>query len=212
MFLGFDDSLKNLKKELKEAGVDMHRVKEWQKVYDKVRRQAPQLKNQYQTVRNELETILSLIKGMEQSLIADKEEADLVKPAKELKKYQGHFNHEFLISKADSDFHSTYESILKLCGENSKEKSDILILQSEVENLIALVEEALEKEVPDAYAMAFYYLSRSDREIAELPHTEKMAKVRRVYESEFLKPLRACMMGHVSEERMKMILEDELWK
>lgn len=212
MFLGFDDSLKGLKKELKEAGVDMNVVREWQKCYDKVRRQKPQLENQYRTARNELETILSLLKGMEQDLISNRDGADFSGYVKELKKYQEHFNHEFLISKEDSDFHSTYESILRLCGKNSGEQSELLILQSEVENMIALVSEALEKELPDFYAMAFYYLGRSDREIFELPHADKVAKVRRVHENEFLKPMRDCMAGHVSEERVKMILEDELWK
>lgn len=212
MFLGFDDSLKYLKKELKEAGVDMSRVRDWQKIYDKVRRQKPQLESQYQIARTELEEILSLLKGMEQSLISNRSGADLSMAAKELKKYQGHFNHEFLISKEDVDFHSTYDSILRLCGQNNKGQSEILILQSEVENLIALVNEALEKELPEIYAMSFYYIERSDKEIVELPHTEKVAKVRRVYENEFLKPMRDCMAGHVSEERTREILEDELWK
>ena len=51
MFLGFDDSLKTLKKELKDAGVDMNVVRDWQKYYDKVKRRAPQLELQYQTAK-----------------------------------------------------------------------------------------------------------------------------------------------------------------
>lgn len=212
MFLGFEDSLKALKKELKDAGVDLSVVRDWQKYYDKVRRQAPQLELQYQTATNELESVLSLLKGMEQFLISNKGAGDVAGYAKELKRYLGHFNHEFLISKEDSDFHSTFSSIVNLCEKSKRELSDALILQSEVENLIALVEEALDKELPEYRAMAFYYIERSDKEIFDLPHADKVAKVRRVYENEFLKPLQDAMTGRISEIRIKVIMEEELWK
>ena len=212
MFLGFEDSLKVLKKELKDAGVDMNVVRDWQKYYDKVKRQAPQLEFQYQTATKELESVLSLLKGMEQFLISNKGTGDVTGYAKELKRYQGHFNHEFLISKEDSDFHSTFASILSLCEKCKRESSDALILQSEVENLIALVEEALEKELPEYHAMAFYYIERSDKEIFDLPHADKVAKVLRIYENEFLKPLRDGMEGRIRGQRIKEIMEEELWK
>ena len=155
---------------------------------------------------------MSLLKGMEQFLISNKGTGDVTGYAKELKRYQGHFNHEFLISKEDAGFHSTFASIISLCEKGKRKISDGLILQSEVENLIALTEEALEKEWPEYRAMAFYYIERSDKEIFDLPHTDKVAKVRRVYENEFLKPLHDCMTGRISEERVRMIMEEELWK
>lgn len=212
MFLGFDDSLKNLKKELKDAGVDISVVREWQKYYDKVKKQTPLLEQQYQTAGMELKSVLSILKEMEQALISNRAGVELTQYAKELKKYQEHFNHEFLISKADTDFHSTYESILKLCEKKGNGQSGVLILQSEVENLIALVTEALDKEWPDFHAMAFYYIERSDKEIYDLPHTDKVAKVRRIYENEFLKPLRDCMAERMSDKRVNQIMEVELWK
>ena len=43
----FDDSLKRLKKELKAAGADMAFVKNWQKSYDKVRKQSIVIEKQY---------------------------------------------------------------------------------------------------------------------------------------------------------------------
>ena len=213
MFLGFDDSLKDLKKELKDAGVDMNVVRDWQKYYDKVNRQSPQLENQYQTVKRELETVLSLLKDMEQRLISGEAGRDALSEfTKEMKKYQGHFNQEFLISKEDSDFHLTFESILKLCNKDVGAQGDALILQSEVENLIALTTEALDKDWPDFRAMAFYYIERTDKEIFDLPHSDKVAKVNRVYENEFLKPIRDCMEGRISENRIREIMEEELWK
>lgn len=212
MFLGFDDSLKDLKKELKDAGVDMGVVRDWQKYYDKVRKQAPLMEQQYQMVKTELKIVLSTLREMEQALIARRDDAQLQEYAKELKKYQGHFNQEFLISKADSDFYSTYESVLKLCDKKLRGSSDTLILQSEIENLIALAAEALEKEWPDFRAMAFYYIERSDKELFNLPHSEKVEKVCRIYENEFIKPLRDAMSGRLSEKRINQIMEVELWR
>lgn len=212
MFLGFDDSLKDLKKELKDAGVDMGVVRDWQKYYDKVRKQAPLMEQQYQMVKTELKMVLSTLREMERALIARRDDAQLQEYAKELKKYQGHFNQEFLISKADSDFYSTYESVLKLCDKKLRGSSDTLILQSEIENLIALAAEALEKEWPDFRAMAFYYIERSDKELFNLPHSEKVEKVCRIYENEFIKPLRDAMSGRLSDKRINQVMEVELWR
>lgn len=210
---GFDDSLKTLKRELKEAGADVTPVRDWQKNYDKVRKQTPVLEGQYQTARKELELVLAVLKQLEQYLIAGNvDRSGLENYMRELKKYQGHFNHEFLISREDTDFQSTYDSILKLSNKGIHSQSEALILQSEVENLLAVTVEALDKEWPDFRAMAFFYIERTDREIFDLPHADKVAKVLRIYENEFIKPIRDCMLEKLSEARVNQIMEDELWR
>ena len=134
MFLGFDDSLKSLKRDLKDSGVDIGFIRQWQKNYDKVRVQAPVLENQYQVAKQELQNVLSLIMDMEQQLIAGTvSKESLAVFSKEMKNYQGHFNQEFLIGKADTDFQTTYVSIIKLCDKDINVKGNALILQSEIE-------------------------------------------------------------------------------
>ncbi len=210
---GFDDSLKTLKRELKEAGADVTPIRDWQKNYDKVRKQTPVLEGQYQTARKELELVLAVLKQLEQYLIAGNvDRSGLENYMRELKKYQGHFNHEFLISKEDTDFQSTYDSILKLSNKGIHSQSEALILQSEVENLLAVTVEALDKEWPDFRAMAFFYIERTDRELFDLPHADKVAKVLRIYDNEFIKPMRDCMLEKLSEARVNQIMEDELWR
>lgn len=213
MFLGFDDSLKSLKRDLKDSGVDMSFIRQWQKNYDKVRLQAPILESQYKTAKQELQTVLSLIMDMEQQLIGGVANKDSLSVfSKEMKKYQGHFNQEFLIGKADTDFQTTYVSIIKLCEKDISVKRNALILQSEIENLMAVTKEGLEKEWPDFRALAFFYIERTDREISELPHSEKLVKVKDIYEMEFNKPFREALMGRVDAIRIKEIMEEELWK
>lgn len=214
MLFGFDDSLKELKKELKGVGADMSAVKEWQKSFDKVRKQAPQLEQQYTKAKKDLQMVKELLEQMEQLLIERRgQNVDLSKYATEFKKYQDSFNHEFLISKEDADFHLTYKSILALTGKKLTEEKDALILQSEVENLLAVTNEALEKDWPEFRAMAYFYLTRTDKEIYDLPHADKVEKVNRIYQNEFFKPikkvLRAC--NYYTDEKINHILEVEIW-
>ena len=213
-----EDSLKGLKKELKTAGADMSVVKGWQKTFDKVRKASIQIEVQYVQVKKDLESVQALLKDMESTLIEMKGNVSdstckgrIHECAKGLKKYQGKFNHEFLISKEDKDFHLTYQTILTLCAKGFKEQKDVLIMQSEVENILAVAEEALEKEWPSYRAMAYFYLKRTDKEIFDLPHADKVAEVNRIYEKEFLAPMHQVLVGCFGEERAKETLEVDVW-
>ena len=204
-----EDSLKGLKKELKNTNADMSFVKKWQKTYDKVKKNSGQIEAQYVQAKTELEQVRTILKQMEEILIA--REGKLSECEKELRKYQGRFNHEFLIGKEDKEFHLTYQTILGLCGNVHKTQKDVLIMQSEVENILAVTEEALAKEWPDMRALAYFYLERTDREIYDLPHGDKVAEVGRIYENEFLVPMRETLTKSLGEERAKQILEVEVW-
>lgn len=214
----FDDSLKGLKKELKNAGADISFVKIWQKTYDKVKKQTVTIEGQYTKAKTELVIVMDCLKRLETLLIAANENAvglDLKKEiallVKELKKYQGGFNLEFLISKEDKEFHLIYETILSLCEKKVSEKKTVLILQSEVENLMAIAKEALEKKWPDFRAMAYYYLGHTDREIYALPHQEKLSVVSKYYFDEFYNPMRQVIEATLGVDRAKEIMEVELW-
>ena len=212
MFLGFDDSLKALKRDLKDSGVDMSFIRQWQKNYDKVRQQTPILENQYKIAKQELEAVLSILKDMEQQLIrCSVNKESLAVFSKEMKRFQGHFSQEFLIGKEDTDFQTTYVSILKLCDKDVNVKGNALILQSEIENLMAVTKEALEKEWPDFRALAFFYIDRTDGELSECPHPDKLVKVKKIYEDEFIMPFKEALVGRINAMRIKEIMEVELW-
>ena len=217
MFFG-EDSLKGLKKELKAANADMHLVKGWQKEYDKVKKNCVQFESQYNQAKNELNQVHTILRKMEQTLIAMKGNAAgdsfkgmLSESVSELKKYQGHFNQEFLIGKEDKEFHLIYETILSLTKKGLQEKRDLLILQSEVENILAIVEEALAKEWPSFRAMAYFYLKRTDKEIYDLPHSDKVQEVNRIYEKEFLAPMYQVLRDAFGDDRANQILEVDVW-
>ena len=204
-----EDSLKGLKKELKSAGADMSFVKGWQKSFDKVKKSSKQIEAQYTQAKKELEQVHAVLKQTEAILIA--REGKLSDCEKELKKYQGHFNQEFLIGKEDKEFHLTYQTVLNLASNGHKTQKDILIMQSEVENILAVTEEALAKDWPDFRAMAYFYLDRTDKEILDLPHADKVAEVNRIYEAEFLAPMRSVLVNCFGDEKAKQILEVDVW-
>lgn len=209
MLFGFDDSLKDLKKELKATGMNVPFVKEWQKSYDKVKKQSAVLKAQYTQAKLDLETVYRTLKVLEQKLIDG--EADLSTEIKGLKQYKTSFNQEFLIGKEDKEFHLTFQTILSLGEKKLSSQKDVLILQSEIENLLAVTKEALEKEWPGFRAMAYFYIERTDRDILDLPHGEKVVKVQRIYEDEFIKPMTQVLQSAFGDERAKNIMEVELW-
>jgi len=209
MFFGFEDSLKDLKKELSSVGMDIPFIKDWQKSYDKVKKQTPVLQAQYTQAKADLECAYHILQEMEQVLISGK--MDMISYGKSLKQFKNSFNHEFLIGKEDREFHLTYQTILTLCDKQLSAQKDVLILQSEVENLLAVAKEALEKDWPQFRAMAFFYIDRTDKEICDLPHSDKVEKVQKIYENEFIKPMEQVLESAFGVERAKQVMEVELW-
>ena len=214
----FTDSLRNLKKELKTAGGDISFVKEWQKGYDKVKKQGAVLQSQYTKTKSELERVLEFLQVMEGVLIAQNAAMNLAelknklsKYKKDLRKYQNNFDCEFLIGKEDKEFHLIYETILSLCEKGIGNQGELLILQSEVENLMAITKEALEKEWPDFRELAYFYLGHTDAEIFELPHADKLQMVQRLYIDEFYNPMKQVVETALGTERARQIMEVDLW-
>ena len=114
-----------------------------------------------------------------------------------MRKQRGMFDSEFLISKADKDFHTTFDAVVMLGTKFVEEQENGILLQSEIENLIALIQEGLEREKPDLFALSYFYLKRSNKELENLTFPEKVTKVMRIYQTEFISGMQrqivACM-------------------
>ncbi len=212
MFLGFDDSLKGLKKEWKDAGVDMSLVRTWQKSYDKVRVQRGVLQAAYERAKRELLEVQELLEGLEQQLIQKTYTGDgLQNTVHRMKGYLGHFDHEFLLGKADTDFQTTYDSIMRLCLRKDLDKGDAVILQSETENILAIIKEALDRKWPDFRALSFFYLEHTDKDLVDMPHQEKLILVRDVYQQEFLMPMENALRDGIDADRVRHLMEEDIW-
>lgn len=185
------EGLKELKEALAACGCDMNTFKSWQRQYEKLIKQMPSVRAQYENALFTTQEVYVIAQELEK-MIVDRGEAvrkEFAGMLKNLKKVKNTFDHEFIISREDREFHSTFDSILKLGVKALDDAQQRLILQSEIENLLALLKENLEKEEPQLYALCFFYQEHSDQELMELPPSKRVERIVEQYQNEFVKPI-----------------------
>ena len=188
---GRNDFVENVKSALAAVDCDMGAFRSWQKMYDKLKKKKSEQEDRYRRCREQTKRVQEDAQLMEHMLttaqsVDGKEFGRLLK---DLRQMQNSFDHEFLVSKEDQEFHSTYDTILRLGTKALNAPDQKLLLQSEIENLLALLKENLEKEEPEIAALTFYYQFGSDQELAQLPPAEKLSKITYLYECEFRQPI-----------------------
>lgn len=197
---GRNDFVENVKSALAAVDCDMGAFRSWQKMYDKLKKKKSEQEDRYRRCREQTKRVQEDAQLMEHMLttaqsVDGKEFGRLLK---DLRQMQNSFDHEFLVSKEDQEFHSTYDTILRLGTKALNAPDQKLLLQSEIENLLALLKENLEKEEPEIAALTFYYQFGSDQELAQLPPTEKLEKITYFYEHEFRQPILQLLENGIS--------------
>lgn len=197
MFGKSEDS-KELKSAVSSVGCDGTDFREWLKQYEKVKKQYPAVTAEYRRAKQNALGVQNSLRQMEEILKEQKKDdisrKEFSEGLKELKRVKDTLGHEFLISKADKEFFSTYETILRLGAAYQNGKGNPLILQSEVENLLALLAENLAKEEPDLLPLTFFYLGHRDEELVELPAAERLKRLMETYDTEYIRPIRKILM------------------
>lgn len=197
---GRNDFVENVKSALAAVDCDMGAFRSWQKMYDKLKKKKSEQEDRYRRCREQTKRVQEDAQLMEHMLttaqsVDGKEFGRLLK---DLRQMQNGFDHEFLVSKEDQEFHSTYDTILRLGMKALNASDQKLLLQSEIENLLALLKENLEKEEPKIEALTFYYQLGSDQELAQLPPAEKLEKITYFYEHEFRQPILQLLENGIS--------------
>lgn len=186
--------IKEIKTALQTLGMDIAILQNWKKLYDKTKKQLPAVTTKYQSAKKALREADTKLSRLEQLMVAGvewnrEEQKEIQNILKQLKKLKNLVCHEFLVSKEDKEFHLILNTILKLGAKICKRKEDRLLLKSEIENILALIRENLEKEQPDLLMLSFFYLQHNDTELVNLPPTERLKKISQVYQDAFLDPL-----------------------
>ena len=169
-------------KELIIAGMDKALAKERIEVLTKVMIEACTQQENYHTSREHMKeaeililTMLSDISGSEATKIKDQ--------LKQLVEHCDHMYHECTIRKDDIDFASTYAYIKKTALEY--DGSNRLMLQSELENLLHVVEETIDWETPDFLALAYFCLFGKREDLAEIENHQRNSMVLEFYKEQF---------------------------
>lgn len=199
MLFGSDEEVKRLKIAFQTAGADMNAAKSWIKLYERTRKEALTCMGRYYTCKENLERLIKGLEELEQMIrgynTLDKQEQDRFSSIlKDFKKMQGSFNDEFLISKEDKDFHTTLESVIKLGPDYVNKHKEGVILQSEIENLLALAKEGVERDRPELFALSYFYLEHSNADLAEMNFAQKVEKVMRIYNNQFIEPIHGVLV------------------
>lgn len=198
---GRNDFAETVKTALAAADCDINAYRIWQKQYEKLRKKKKEEAVRYNRCREKTLRVQEDARLMEHMLTEEPvtDRRAFGQQIRELRQMQGSFDHEFLVSREDREFHSTYDTILRLGLKALEEEDQRLLLQSEIENLLELLKENLEKEQPEMHPLAFFYLTGSDQELAELPQEEKLAHIRECFEKEFKEPLIRMLEEGISQ-------------
>lgn len=194
-----------LQKAMRLAGAEPSFIKTWFKNLERMRKTKSQTTNDYEGALGSTEKTLMILQEMESLLLhardvlSDQERRSLADYRKQLKQLQGKCDHIFMVSPDDREFHSTFDALLKLEPGRETNDQETLILQSEVENLLALSRECLDREKPEIAGLCYYGLTRSGRELEKLPPEERLEKIRRVYRNEFLERMREVLTDCIQE-------------
>ena len=113
---GRNDFVENVKSALAAVDCDMGAFRSWQKMYDKLKKKKSEQEDRYRRCREQTKRVQEDAQLMEHMLttaqsVDGKEFGRLLK---DLRQMQNSFDHEFLVSKEDQEFHSTYDTILRL--------------------------------------------------------------------------------------------------
>lgn len=187
---GRNDFAERIKAALAEAEGDTEAFRSWQKRCERLKKSRREKEDRYRTCRQMTLLVQQDAQLLEQMLTRepDVDRREFGKILKDLRQMRGKFDHEFLISSRDQEFHSTYDTIVRLGVRALEPQDQRLLLQSEIENLIELVKENLEKEQPPFCALAFYDQSESRQDLEELSPADRLVRIQEVYEREFYEP------------------------
>lgn len=207
---GKDENLEKIKEALIAMDCDMSGFRSWQKQYDKLKKQWKNEEERYQKAKKLTMRVETVADRFEEILTsrwgADKAEA--LQLVKELKQLQNSFDHEFMISKNDDDFHSTYDAIIRMGAKALEDEQQRILFQSEIENLLQMLRENLVKQPPDAKKLCIYYMYRKDTDLEELSAQEKLVTVENVYQIMFFGPIVELLTYAITQaDEKKELLE-----
>lgn len=196
--VGIDEESKRIRTAMLSCGGNASIIKPWIKKLDKIKKNSVSVASKYYKLRDDLTRTLDELEELEDLMIGYKEltpgeKKRFLEIMKDFKSLKGKADNDFLISKADTDFHTTLESILALGPKYVDNNENGIILHSEIENMIEVTKEGLDREKPDMFALTYYYMDHTDADLAELTFADKVIEINRVFNQDFVSQIEEQM-------------------
>ncbi len=207
---GMDNNEKELKELLAQLGCEASVFKNFKPGYEKMEKYYPQCCQNYLEAGKAGTMMLQLLEALEKGFV-EKQSIDYSAYTKQLKQLQNRANHEFIVSSNDSEFHSTYDNLIKKLPELAKHADNRLFMQSEVENLISMLKERLAHKRPDLHAYAYFLIAHKDAELQDLSNENKCEYILNLYRKELILPVIEKLQnaeGHPSFARLAQVFEE----
>lgn len=199
--------IKELSKTLVHAGMDYAKVKAYLDVLFKVMLEACIQQEKYvQSKRNMKEMEILLLE-----MLSEFDRAYREKVCEQLKQMLNLFDdvyHECTIRQDDGDFASTCAYIKKTALQY--EESNQLMLQSELENLLHVVEETIEWEAPNFMALAYFCIYGNRDDLADIENKQRNEMIMRFYKEQFWNEFSEELHGCGEEPQLISWIEEKL--
>lgn len=199
---------KNLKKELGQfrkqlcgAGVEKNEALKYLKELQAALNGARRFKAEYMSARGHS---LRARRKMERMMdgMGDWPDEEIIKNMKELVQELDHAGHDCLLREDDNDFTSSRNCLDKMAKEGVESSSaKFIMLRSELENLYAILSEALEWQEPVYFDYAYYFLNENGEALKEKGNDARASFVADYRKEHFDIPFfGACRRAGIEEE------------
>jgi len=173
---------KELRRGLLEAGLDKKWTDAFLEELSECLEEACLLKESYSMARKHIISCFEMIEGIlpdMRSMGVSVCRAQLQKILAELPQVY----HECLIRRDDLDFESTMNYMKKAVPVYNGEER--LMMQSELENLLAVFSDAKEWAAPDFVELAYFVRNEKRELLADIENSQRNAYIKRVYNEKF---------------------------
>ncbi len=198
---------KELAKELVSAGLDKKLAKDYMEEVQENLLEACILKDDYVQSKKCMEEARTLIEEQLANILGNTPEQskELVK---RLIAVLSEVYHECTIRRDDMDFASTY-SYLKSAA-SSYDGTNRIMLQSEFENLRAMLEETLAWEEPDFCALAYFCRHGNRADLGEIENSQRNEMILRYYKEQFLDKFFQELVPSQMAEKAELWIEEKI--
>jgi hypothetical protein len=181
------NELKQLKKEMTAGGCDKEKAAALSKELQETLEQGEQLATGYENAREHMEqakaSIVRLLDCMGESPVGEVKES-----LKTLVDDLGQVYHECAIRLDDMDFQSTLACLKRMVQEFDGNTS--IMLRSELENVNAVLDDALGWMPPDFMALAYFARHEDRNELKEMENEQRNKYVAEYYDTHFYRELK----------------------